>query len=133
MKHLFLIVLSFFILNLVTNAQAAAGSALKIEGSCSGNLADGTPVSFTYYSDFNGCKKVSKGAVTFINGIEGLFTGSRSFKGSSDYYNFPKHDITLANSTGNSSAKFGYRDASNVRHTVEVQCEVRDYEYGDCP
>jgi hypothetical protein len=132
MKRFILIVLSFIVLNLVTNAKAATGSALKTEGACSGNLADGTPVSFNYYSNFNGCKKVNKGAITFHTGIDGLFTGSRTFKASKDVYNFPRHDLTLNDSTGNTSAKLGYRDADNKRHTVTVQCEVRDYEYSDC-
>lgn len=130
MKKLSLVALSVLVLNL--SAQAATGSSLKTEGSCNGNLADGTPVSFTYYSDFDGCKNVSKGAVTFHSGIEGLFTGSRAFKGDKDRYNFPRHDITFQDSTGNTSGTLGYRDENNQRHVISVQCEVRDYSYGEC-
>lgn len=133
MKHFFLIILSFVVLNLVTHAEAAAkGSSLNLEGTCTGTLADGTGVRFTYYSDFDGCKKVSKSALAFESGIEGLITGSRSFKNDKDYYNFPRNDLTFQNSTGNTSGKFGYRDSARVRHVIEVQCEVRDYEYQDC-
>lgn len=132
MKSLFLTLLAFLIVNLMSNANAAVGSSMKTEGSCSGTLHDGTPVSFTYYSNFNGCKKVSKSAVTFTSGIEGLFTGSRTFKGGRDVYSFPKHGLSFADSTGNTSGKLKYRDETKAAHSVEVQCEVRDYEYADC-
>ena len=114
------------------NAISKVGSSQKIEGSCSGNLVDGTAVSFTYYSNFDGCSKVSKSSLAFHSGIEGLITGSRTFPGNKDYYNFPRNDLTLSNSTGNTFAKFGYRDSYNVRHVISVQCDVRDYTYDDC-
>ena len=132
MKQLFLILLAFLFIQLLPDAGAATGSALKPEGNCSGTLADGTSVSFTYFSDFDGCKKTSKGAIAFHSGIEGLITGSRSFKSGKDYYNFAKNDLTFADSTGNTSGQLGYRDESNKRHVIEVQCEVRDYEYAEC-
>lgn len=132
MKQLFLILLAFLFVAILPKARAATGSSLKIEGSCTGNLADGTPVSFTYYSDFNGCRKVNMGAIAFQSGIEGLITGSRTLTGNKDYYNFPKNDLTFADSTGNTSGRLGYRDSANVRHVIEVQCMVRDYEYPDC-
>lgn len=132
MKHVIAIVLSFIVLNLITNAKAATGSSMKVEGSCSGRLNDGTPVSFTYYSNFNGCQNVSKSAITFTSGIEGLFTGSRTFKSNKDIYNFPKHKVTFADSTGNTSGTFQYRDADKALQNVELACEVRDYEYADC-
>lgn len=130
MKKLSLAVLTILVLNY--SAEAAVGSSLKTEGSCSGNLTDGTPVSFTYYSDFDGCKNVSKSAITFNSGIEGLFTGSRAFKGGRDNYNFPRHNLSFADSTGNTSGTLGYRDENNQRQVIQVQCEVRDYSYGDC-
>lgn len=132
MKMLFFILLALLFVPLIPTAEAATGSALKPEGTCSGTLADGTSVSLTYYSNFDGCKKTSKGAVAFHSGIEGLITGSRSFKSGKDYYNFPKNDLTFADSTGNTSGKLGYRDDQNVRHVVVLQCDVRDYEYADC-
>jgi hypothetical protein len=132
MKQLLLIILSFIILSLVTHARAAVGKSLNYEGSCSGQLRDGTEVNLTYYSDFDGCKTISRSAITFSSGIEGLFTGSRSFKGKNDVYNFPKHRLTFTNSTGNTSALFQYRDTQNELIETELQCEVRDYEYAEC-
>jgi hypothetical protein len=130
MKKLFLVALSVFAVTLTDSF--AVGSSLKLEGTCSGHLADGTEVNFNYYSDFNGCNKVSKSAIAFNSGIEGLITGSRAFKNNKDYYNFPKNDLTFADSTGNTSGKLGYRDSKNVRRTINVQCDIRDYEYSDC-
>lgn len=132
MKQLFLILLSFLIFNIISTASAATGSSMKTEGSCTGNMVDGTVVSFTYYSNFNGCKKISKSAVSFNSGIDGLFTGSRSFKNGFDIYSFPKHGLIFADSTGNTSGKLRYTDEAQNRQVVEVQCEIRDYEYTDC-
>lgn len=132
MKHILLIALSFVLLNLVTHAKAAVGSSLKVEGTCSGSLQDGTAIALTYYSDFDGCKKVSKSALGLKEGLEGLFTGSRVFRDGKDIYNFPKNKLTLDDSTGNTSADFEYRDQNNELQSVELQCEVRDYEYGEC-
>lgn len=106
---------------------------MKIEGNCSGKLADGADISYTYYSDFNGCKKVSTAAVSFQGGLEGLNTGTRAFSKSSDIYKFYKYTLTFANSTGNTTGKLTYRDPeTNKKHTITLQCEVRDYEYTDC-
>lgn len=134
MKHFFLIVLSFLILNLVTNAKADdSGSSMKIEGSCTGTLADGTAVSFTYYSDFNGCQDVSKSAVTFTSGIEGLFTGERTFTETKDIHTYSQYKLSFANSTGNTQGVLRYTDAQGSKQTTQVQCDVRDYEYAeDC-
>ena len=132
MKHLFLIALGFVLLNLVTHAKAAEsvkGSSMKIEGSCSGTLADGTAVSFTYYSDFDGLKDLSKSAITFSEGLEGLHTGIRSFKGDEDIYRFLGYKLILANSTGNTSAQFTYPDENGISQSVEVPCDIRDYTY----
>lgn len=109
------------------------GSSLKIEGTCSGKLADGSDISYTYYSNFNGCKKKSVAAVNFTSGIEGLFTGTRSFTRSSDIYAFNGYKLIFANSTGNTTGKLNYKDIeTNKTKTVTLQCEVRDYEYNDC-
>lgn len=106
---------------------------MKVEGSCSGKLNDGTEVSYTYYSNYDGCKKVSSAAVNFNSGIEGLFTGKRSFTRSSDIYTFNDYKLIFANSTGNTSGKLTYKDfETSKRKTISVQCEVRDYEYADC-
>ena len=132
MHHSIRIVFFLFVSLFTLNAMGRVGSVQKIEGSCTGSLVDGTSVSFTYYSNFDGCKKVSKCSLAFHSGIEGLITGSRSFPGNKDYYNFRRNDLTLLNSTGNTSAQFGYRDSNNARHVISVQCEVRDYTYEDC-
>ncbi|MFP5384777.1 MAG: hypothetical protein ACLGHN_01770 [Bacteriovoracia bacterium] len=132
MKHLFLIALGFVLLNLVTHAEAAEsgkGSSMKVEGSCSGTLLDGTAVSFNYYSDFDGIKEISKSAMAFTEGLDGLFTGTRTFKNDNDTYSFPGYKLTLVNSTGNTSAKITYIDMDDNTQTVELPCDVRDYTY----
>lgn len=132
MKHLILIVLAFIVLNLVTNAKAAteSGTEMKLEGACTGILVDGTPVSFNYYSDFNGCGDTSKSAVTFTSGIEGLFTGERVL-GEKDVHTYPQHRLTFANSTGNTDGTLQYTDSEGTKQNVQVQCDIRDYEYAE--
>jgi hypothetical protein len=131
MKQILLIAISFVVLSLVTHARAAeTGTAMKLEGTCTGNLADGTTVSLNYYSDYNGCKDVSKSAVTFTSGIEGLFTGERSL-GNKDVYTYPQHRLTFANSTGNTEGTLLYTDAQGARQSVKLLCDVRDYEYAE--
>lgn len=129
MKHLFLIALSFILLNQVAQAK---DSAMKYEGSCSGHLADGTAIALNYYSDFDGCKDTSRSAITFTAGIEGLFTGQRSFTDTKDIYSFSEQRLTFANSTGNTSGKLVIRNAHDEMETVQLQCDVRDYTYADC-
>jgi len=125
------LIISFVTLSL--SSLAVAGTSMKVEGSCSGTLADGSEVSYTYYSNFNGCKKVSTSAVSFVNGFDGLYTGTRSFTDSSDNYSFNSYKLTFANSTGNTAGKLTYKDEFSGRtKTVKVKCEVRDYEYTDC-
>lgn len=131
MKDLFILVFAFIVLTLTSNAQAA-GSSLKVEGSCTGTLDDGTQVSFTYYSNFNGCKNTAKAAINFNSGIEGLLTGTRSLARGQDVYSFPDHRLTFADSTGNTSGKFRYTNAQGKKKTTTVSCDVRDYEYSDC-
>ncbi|MBA2404772.1 MAG: hypothetical protein H0V66_08375 [Bdellovibrionales bacterium] len=123
-------------LTLALCSSAFAGTNMKIEGSCSGKLADGTAVSYTYYSNFDGCKKASNAAISFSSGFEGLFTGKRSFTSKSDIYNLNSgYKLRFANSTGNTSGRLTYADYSTgvkKTKTVQMQCEVRDYEYGEC-
>ncbi len=138
MKQLFLIALSFVLLNLVTQAKAAVpeveekGSSMKYEGTCSGTLADGTAIGLNYYSDYDGCKEQSVSAVTFTAGIEGLFTGQRTFTETKDIYSFREQSLSFANSTGNTSGKLTIKNANDELETVQLQCNVRDYEYADC-
>jgi len=132
MQMLIRTILTISVFTLISNAQGAIGKELKPEGNCSGQLLDGTEVSLAYYSDFDGCQKVSRSAITFQSGIEGLTTGSRAFKGENDVYNFPKYKLTFQNSTGNTSGTLEYRDTNRDLQSVELQCEVRDYEFPDC-
>lgn len=125
------LIISALTMTMLSTAQA--GTSMKVEGTCSGTLKDGTEVSYTYYSNFDGCKKVSSAAVNFNSGIEGLFTGKRSFTRSTDRYTFNDYKLTFANSTGNTTGKLTYKDfETNKKQTVTLQCEVRDYEYADC-
>lgn len=103
----------------------------KLEGSCQGRLHNGKSVSFKYYSDFNGCKQKSSSAISY-SGSDTLRTGTRRFTETSDIYEFSSIKLTLANSTGNTSAYYHYKDANGGTRRVKVQCEVRDYEYGEC-
>lgn len=117
---------------------ALSGTAMKIEGSCTGVLADATQVSFTYYSDFDGCQDKSRAAVTFNEGLGlDLHTGNRSFEGEKDIYRFSQEEtevvkLTFANSTGNTGGQLSYQDETGKMQALEVQCEIRDYHYGDC-
>ncbi|WPU66853.1 hypothetical protein [Peredibacter starrii] len=110
-----------------------AGTNMKVEGTCTGQLKNGQPVSISYYSDFDGCKAKSNGAISF-NGEEnsGLRTGERSFKNDKDLYDFDDVKLVFANSTGNTTGSLTYSDENNQTQHVELQCEVRDYEYMDC-
>lgn len=136
MKKFLLIVLSLVLLNVVTNAHAQTptetdtGATMKLEGTCTGSLADGTAVSFNYYSDFDGCKSDSRSAVTFSSGIEGLFTGKRTL-GDQDVHSYPEYQLSFANSTGNTEGTLRYNDRQGVQQKVKVQCDIRDYEYAE--
>ena len=116
---------------LLASTLAFADSSMKIEGTCSGAFKDGLPVAFTYFSDFDGKKDVSEAAISFTEGREGLYTGKRSFTDDKDIYQFNKNlSLTLANSTGNTKANLRYlADDGKTTETIEVQCEIRDYEY----
>lgn len=135
MKKFLLIVLSLVLINVISNAEAQtpttdSGTTMKLEGTCSGNLADGTAVNLTYYSDFNGCSPESKSAVTFSSGIEGLYTGKRTL-GDKDIHSYPDHSLSFANSTGNTEGILQYTDHQGAKQTVKVQCDIRDYEYAE--
>lgn len=132
MKSLISLLTFFFALT------ASAGTAMKIEGSCSGNLQDGTAVSFTYYSNFDGCREKSSAAVSFSQGMGGsLYTGKRAFIGNRDVYSFKVNNkemvrLSFADSTGNTGGKMRYVDMDGKRKSIAVTCEIRDYEYAEC-
>lgn len=120
------------------SVAALGGTAMKIEGSCTGVLADATPVSFTYYSDFDGCQEKSRAAITFNEGLAlDLHTGNRAFEGEKDIYRFSQEEaevvrLTFANSTGNTGGQLTYQDEQGAKQALDIQCEIRDYHYADC-
>lgn len=123
--------LIFSFLSLILSSQVFSAS-MKLEGSCSGTLQNGTAVTFDYYSDFDGCKEKSQAALSLTSGMEGLHTGHRSFQNAQDIYSFAQIKLTFKDSTGNTSGSFRYLDEANTYKTIQVQCEIRDYEYGEC-
>ena len=125
--------MKLFITALVVLFSSSAFSlSMKIEGSCSGQLADGTPVAFQYYSNFNGCKNDASAGISFDQGRDDMVTGKRKLTDNSDTYTFGKTNLIFANSTGNTSGKYRYTDGQGGRRTTTLQCEVRDYEYAEC-
>lgn len=113
---------------ILVSLSAQAVSSLKIEGSCFGNLPSGGSFSYTYYSNFDGCRKVSRASLKFTSGMKGIFKGKRSFTDTQDIYDLSGgHKLIFKNSTGNTSGTINYADK-----TLPVRCEVRDYEYADC-
>lgn len=112
---------------------SAFSASLNFEGSCSGKYADGKPIAFKYYSNFNGCQDSARAGISYEKGrSEGMVTGSRSFTETSDIYKFGKTRLIFANSTGNTTGKYLYTDKNGERQKVTLQCNVRDYHYADC-
>jgi hypothetical protein len=110
-------------------STAYASSPMKIEGSCKGTLINGTQVSYKYFSNFDGCKKISQASVSFTSGLQGRFKGKRSFTETQDIYDMKGgYKLIFNNSTGNTSGTLLYPK----NQSVTTQCEVRDYEYSDC-
>lgn len=122
-------ILSFVVLFFSFSAWSVS---MKLEGSCAGKLANGSDVAFQYYSNFNGCTRSAKAAISYEQGREGLTTGTRSFTEKSDIYTFGKTRIVFANLTGNTSGRFHYTDSRGYKKSVTLQCDVRDYEYAEC-
>lgn len=125
-------VLTLLSLSLTVFAQAE--DELKVEGNCSGTLADGTHLSFTYFSNFNGCQQNIRAAIQFNSNFgSGYYKGKRVFEESEDIYTIDSYKVTFKNSTGNVSGVFSYLDVVGKRQSLNVQCEIRDYEYDECP
>jgi len=113
---------------MLLSLSALSGTAMKLEGNCSGKTSDKSPISFSYYSDFNGCKNISHAAISFSGERSELLTGRRSLRSNHDHYNFANHAaLKFKNSTGNTSGILKIDD-----ETIHVQCEIRDYEYAEC-
>lgn len=126
------LIISFFFSLLTANA-AQASTSMNYEGSCNGTLANNAPISFKYYSDFDGCKEKSTAAISYNDAGEdrGLVTGTRTLK-VKDIYNFAGNKLTFENSTGNTSGSLSYQnEETGEREEVIVQCEVREYSYAE--
>jgi hypothetical protein len=122
---------------------AQAGTVMNYQGSCTGALKNGSVISLKYYSDFDGCMKVSQAAVSFDSGLPfDLLTGARSFTHQDDIYSFKASingrslnllELKFKNSTGNTSGVMNYLDEeSKSREFINLKCSVRDYEYQSC-
>lgn len=116
-------------MGLTTSVFAATKTNMNLEGSCKGKMHDNSAISFTYYSDFDGCKAKSNAGITIAGSLS---TGDRSFTETQDIYQFKATRLTFANSTGNVSGKFTYKDQNAKSHTIVVTCEIRNYEYAPC-
>ena len=132
MKKFFLVIMA----TLATSFMVEAGTNMNLEGSCKGKLHDNTPVSFSYYSDFDGCKEKSQAGITFNKSNKALgqilSTGQRYFTDTQDIYSFKDKKLSFANMTGNTSGKLTYKDQNGKTRTVTVSCEIRNYEYAEC-
>lgn len=130
MKKIFLMTV------IALSTSVMAKTNMNLEGACQGKLHDKTSVAFTYYSDFDGCKEKSQAGITFSRAsstiTSGLSTGERYFTDTHDIYSFKDKKISFANSTGNTTGRFTYRDQQGKVRTVTLACNVRNYEYADC-
>ncbi len=133
----------FFILSFAVVEFSHAGVSMKLEGTCRATQLDRTVKTFKYFSSFNGCKNKSSAAYTTKTG-DSVLTGVREFVGDKDVYTFSTGTVedtirlTFANSTGNTSGTMTYYDdtlgeQAPRKRTIKVTCEIRDYEYAECP
>lgn len=117
---------------------ANASGDQKLEGKCSGRFADGLQVGFSYFSNYEGCQGNISSSIKFTSesGL-GFHKGKRTFENQKDIYSFNSqqdiYQLTFEDSTGNISGVLDYFDLQGERQSITVQCEIRDYEYGDCP
>ncbi len=131
-----------FIFAFVFISGVASASEMKLEGSCKGIKADGTPISFTYFSGFDGCQNKSEAAITFAEDSSqaGLFTGIRLIQNGEDKYSFTRTNektkpsiwLIFADSSGNSQGVFKQREVNGKITSVTLECEIREYEYEEC-
>jgi hypothetical protein len=130
----------FFLLAIVSFAYA--GGEQKLEGKCSGQLENGSQVGFSYFSDYEGCQGNISSSIKFssASGL-GNHKGNRTFENNKDIYLFKSgrrntqkiYQLTFEDSTGNISGVLDYSDLKGNRHSITVQCVIRDYEYEECP
>lgn len=125
-----------------TAALAVANSEMKLEGECTGVYHDGTPVALNYFSDFEGCSINSKAAVTFPSDTHSAYVrGKRIIQYSHDVYSFKRAAsgnlgkefwLLFSDTTGNKHGQYKYRDMSGKLQSVNLECNIRDYEYAEC-
>ena len=127
------------------SVSAMANSPMKLEGSCTGILKDGSSIKFVYYSDFDGChEKINASVqVTHVTNVS-TYSGKRAFNNQRDTYSFTEgvaekslasreiFGLNFVDSTGNTEGVLNYWDNENEEQSVVVQCEIRDYEYERC-
>lgn len=128
--------IGLFLFGMISFANARG--ELKLEGKCTGVLENGSAVGFSYFSDYEGCQGNISSSIKFSSesGM-GNLKGKRTFENDKDIYSFKSgrknHQLTFEDSTGNISGVLEYSDMKGDRHSITVQCEIRDYEYGECP
>jgi hypothetical protein len=130
-----------FITTLLTSISLA-GVGMNLEGTCQGQNSEKTEVSFTYFSNFDGCMDKSQAALVFTEGEEGLFTGQRSFTDNHDIYSFTvSHNgkkteiyrVWFDNMTSRSKGTMRYlNEESGKSEIITLQCLIRDYHYLEC-
>ncbi|HXH73420.1 MAG TPA: hypothetical protein VNJ08_00540 [Bacteriovoracaceae bacterium] len=127
------IILCIAILGLSLCAFAQAEDEMKLEGSCNGNYTNGKPVSFTYFSNFNGCQQKIKAAIKFApdSGSQ-HHKGNRAFENNQDIYTLGTYQVSFADSTDIKEGIFSYLN-DGKRESIIVKCVIRNYEYYECP
>lgn len=124
----------FLYLSALAFAHAQAESEMKMEGRCNGTMASGTQVTFTYYSDFNGCQQNINAAIKFGPDFGSrYYKGKRAFENSQDIYTVDTYRVTFKDSTGNLGGIYSYLDVAGQRQSIPVECSILDYEYDECP
>lgn len=117
-----------------------AQDEMKIEGNCKGE-DHGNDISLTYFSAFDGCQNKSEAALNIQTNQTSKLKGTRVISNGLDQYSFTTRAngkaktiywLIFTDSTGNDTGIFKYKDASGVLRSVQLQCEIFDYEYSEC-
>ena len=110
---------------------ATAKSEMKLEGNCHGRVR-GADIALKYYSTFDGCNNKSKAKVVLTSSQNRNLKGTRSIGKGLDTYSFKGFWLVFTDSTGNTQGEYRYRDVGGAIKSVQLECEIRDYEYSDC-
>lgn len=123
---------TFIFLSLLSlSGFAAAGAEMKLEGNCHGKVR-GEEVTLKYFSTFDGCINKSKAKVVMTTPKLRNLKGTRSIEKGFDTYSFSGFWLVFKDSTGNTQGEYRYRGAGGVVKSVQLNCEIRDYEYSEC-